>query len=152
MTRATALTRLRHAEARRLTLVFAVVYFAPGMWDLPAQPLTFTLKGRFGSSATQVASFFAVTTLPWLIKPAYGLLSDCVPRFGRRRKSYLILWVVAGFILFWTFSPLIGTRSFSTRRTRCSFPSRSSGCSRRSPPPRPSWGPWYMQGCRAVWR
>jgi hypothetical protein len=44
------------------------------MWDLPAQPITFPLKESFGYSATQVASFFAVTTLPWLIKPAYGLL------------------------------------------------------------------------------
>jgi MFS family permease len=81
----------RTLEARRLALVFAVVYFAQGMWNLPAQPITFVLKDRFGYSATQVASFFAVTTLPWLIKPAYGLVSDCVPLFGRRRKSYLIL-------------------------------------------------------------
>ena len=81
--RATTLTWFRPAEGRRLALVFAVVYFAQGMWHLPAQPITFTLKERFGYSATQVASFFAVTTLPWLIKPAYGLLSDCVPLFGR---------------------------------------------------------------------
>jgi MFS family permease len=89
--RAAALTRFRQAEARRLALTFAVVYFAQGMWDLPTQPLTFMLKERFGYSATQVASFFAVTTLPWLIKPAYGLLSDGVPLFGRRRQSYLIV-------------------------------------------------------------
>ena len=89
--RAAALTRVRQAEARRLALTFAVVYFAQGLWDLPAQPLTFTLKEGFGYSATQVASFFAVTTLPWLIKPAYGLLSDGVPLFGRRRRSYLIV-------------------------------------------------------------
>jgi MFS family permease len=80
-----------HAEARRLALVFAVVYFAQGMWDLPAQPITFVLKERFGYSATQVAGLFSVTMVPWLIKPAYGLLSDCVPLFGRRRQSYLIL-------------------------------------------------------------
>jgi MFS family permease len=94
---------VRQAEARRLALVFAVVYFAQGMGDLPAQPITFVLKERFGYSATQVASFFAVTTLPWLIKPAYGLLSDCVPLFGRRRKSYLMvtaaLATTAGLVL-----------------------------------------------------
>ncbi len=80
-----------HTEARRLALVFAVVYFAQGMWDLPAQPITFVLKERFGYSATHVATFFSVTTIPWLIKPVYGLLSDFAPLFGRRRKSYLIL-------------------------------------------------------------
>ena len=89
--RAEALTVFRQAEARRLALVFAVVYFAQGMWHLPAQPITFVLKEHPGYSATQVASFFAVTTLPWLIKPAYGLLSDGVPLFGRRRQSYLIV-------------------------------------------------------------
>jgi MFS family permease len=61
------------------------------MWDLPAQPITFALKERFGYSATQVASFFSVIMTPWLMKPAYGLLSDFVPLFGRRRRSYPIL-------------------------------------------------------------
>jgi MFS family permease len=89
--RIAALEPFRTAEARRLALVFAVVYFAQGMWELPAQPITFTLKERFGYSATQVASLFSITTIPWLIKPAYGLLSDFVPLFGRRRKSYLML-------------------------------------------------------------
>jgi MFS family permease len=29
--------------------------------------------------------------LPWIIKPVYGLVSDFVPLFGYRRKSYLVL-------------------------------------------------------------
>ena len=85
------LNPFRSAEARRLALVFAVVYFAQGMWGLPVQPITFVLKEGFGYSATQVATLFSLTTIPWLIKPAYGLLSDFAPLFGRRRKSYLML-------------------------------------------------------------
>jgi MFS family permease len=42
-------------------------------------------------SAGQVATFFAITTVPWLIKPVYGFLSDFVPLFGFHRKSYLML-------------------------------------------------------------
>src|SRR2546428_1239620 len=61
------------------------------MWRLPVQPITFVLKEGFGYSATQVATLFSLTMIPWLIKPAYGLLSDFVPLFGRRRKSYLML-------------------------------------------------------------
>jgi MFS family permease len=98
-----ALEPFRNPEARRLALIFAVVYFAQGMWDLPIQPITFALKERFGYSATQVASLFSLITIPWLIKPAYGLLSDFVPLFGRRRKSYLMLSCVlataAGLVL-----------------------------------------------------
>jgi MFS family permease len=78
------------AHARRLAVLFAVVYFSQGMWYLPQQPLTIVLKER-GLSAAQVAQFFAITTIPWLVKPVYGLVSDFVPIFGRRRKSYLLI-------------------------------------------------------------
>jgi MFS family permease len=78
-------------EARRLALIFAVVYFAQGMWYLPNLSITFLLKDTFGLNAAQTATFFSITVIPWLIKPAYGLLSDFVPLFGRRRKSYLLL-------------------------------------------------------------
>ncbi|HWP24661.1 MAG TPA: MFS transporter [Candidatus Binatia bacterium] len=80
-----------HAEARRLALVFAVVYFAQGMWYLPNLPITFLLKDSLGLGAGQTATFFAITTVPWLIKPIYGLISDFVPLWGQRRRSYLIL-------------------------------------------------------------
>ncbi len=100
-----------HPETRRLALIFAVVYFAQGMWNLPAQPITFTLKERFGLSAAQTATFFTLTVIPWLIKPVYGLISDFVPFFGRRRKSYLLLTsglaAAAGFTL-----SLIGTYTY----------------------------------------
>jgi len=78
-------------EARRLALVFAIVYFAQGMWYLPNLPITFLLKDTFGLSAAQTATFFSITVIPWLIKPVYGLISDFVPLFGQRRKSYFLL-------------------------------------------------------------
>ncbi len=78
-------------EARRLALIFAIVYFAQGMWYLPNLSITFLLKDNFGLSAAQTATFFSITVIPWLIKPVYGLISDFVPLFGQRRKSYFIL-------------------------------------------------------------
>ena len=60
------------------------------MWYLPNQTITISFKDA-GLSAGQVATFFAITTVPWLIKPVYGLLSDFVPLFGFHRKSYLML-------------------------------------------------------------
>ncbi len=76
-------------EARRLAALFGVVYFAQGMWSLPNQTITITFKDG-GYTAGQVATFFTLTTWPWWIKPIYGLLSDFVPLFGRRRKSYFL--------------------------------------------------------------
>ena len=77
-------------EAQRLALLFGVVYFAQGMWTLPVQTMTIVLKER-GLSASGVADFLLLSTIPWVIKPVYGLLSDFVPLFGRRRKSYFLL-------------------------------------------------------------
>jgi hypothetical protein len=92
-----------NSEARRLALIFAVVYFAQGMWYLPNLSLTFLLKETWHFSAGQTADFFAITLIPWLIKPVYGLLSDFVPLFGWRRRSYFLLTTglaaAMGFIL-----------------------------------------------------
>ena len=82
-------------DAQRLAILFAVVYFAQGMWYLPNQVVTIVLKER-GLSAGQVADFFFISTIPWLIKPVYGLVSDFFPLWGRKRKSYLLLTSAAG--------------------------------------------------------
>ena len=84
------LNPFKTADGKRLATLFAVVYFAQGMWGLPAQPMTIVLKER-GLSAAAVADFMLIASLPWLIKPLYGLLSDFVPLFGRHRKSYFLL-------------------------------------------------------------
>lgn len=44
-----------------------------------------------------VQLYIAIINLPWTFKFIYGLLSDNIPFFGYRRKSYLILF---SFILF----------------------------------------------------
>ena len=78
-------------ETRRLAVLFAWVYFAQGMWALPDLSLQFLLKDKFRFSPADVATFFTIATIPWYIKPVYGLLSDFLPIGGYRRKSYFIL-------------------------------------------------------------
>ena len=90
LARLKALSPFQTPEGKRLAVLFGIVYFAQGMWYLPVQTVTISLKDG-GLSAGQVAAFFAITTVPWLIKPVYGLLSDFVPLFGYHRKSYLLL-------------------------------------------------------------
>jgi MFS family permease len=82
------------AAVRRLLWFFALVYLVEGVGQiggLIAQPLSFYLKQVHGWTALQVTAFLAVFNFPWIIKPVYGLLSDFVPVFGYRRKSYLIV-------------------------------------------------------------
>ncbi|HUG37898.1 MAG TPA: MFS transporter [Candidatus Limnocylindrales bacterium] len=80
----------RTPDARRLALLFAIVYFAQGMWYLPNQTVKAVLNEQ-GVSAGQIGTFFAVATMAWNVKPLYGLISDFFPLFGRRRKSYFLL-------------------------------------------------------------
>ncbi len=78
----------------RLLLFFALVYVVEGLGQLVgliAQPLNYYLKEVQGWTAFQVTAFLTVFNLPWIIKPVYGLISDFVPLFGYRRKSYLII-------------------------------------------------------------
>jgi len=82
--------RFSTREARRLGLLFAIVYFAQGMVYLPDQVVAIVFKER-GLTAGQLATFTWIITTPWFIKPLYGLLSDLVPLAGTRRRSYLLI-------------------------------------------------------------
>src|SRR5580693_8600237 len=82
----------------RLLVFFALVYVVEGMGQivgLISQPLNYYLKEVQGWTPVQVTAFVTVFNLPWIIKPVYGLISDFVPLFGYRRKSYLIIANVA---------------------------------------------------------
>lgn len=86
------------ASARRglvgLGLLFGAIYFIQGISEptegLVAQPVKSILRG-WGKSAGEIALFSAIMALPWSLKPLFGLLSDFVPIFGTRRRSYLLL-------------------------------------------------------------
>jgi MFS family permease len=79
---------------RRLMLFFGIVYVVEGLGQtggLIAQPLTYFLKEFHGWTPVQVTAFLTLFNLPWVIKPLYGAVSDFIPLFGYRRKTYLIL-------------------------------------------------------------
>ncbi len=89
----------------RLLVFFALVYVVEGMGQivgLISQPLNYYLKEAQGWTPIQVTAFITIFNLPWVIKPLYGLVSDFVPLFGHRRKSYLIIANVAAIVgYFW---------------------------------------------------
>jgi MFS family permease len=77
----------------RLLLFFALVYVVEGVGQvggLIAQPLSYYLKEVHGWTPLQVTAYLTIFNFPWIIKPVYGVLSDFVPLFGYRRKSYLV--------------------------------------------------------------
>ena len=91
----------------RLMLFFAIVYTVEGIGQAKVgviwQPLTHYLKESQGWSALQIATSLAVLDVPWVIKPLYGMVSDFLPLFGYRRRSYLLLANVCAIAAFlWT--------------------------------------------------
>jgi MFS family permease len=82
------------ALTRRMFFLFGLAYFAQSfaqMGGLIGQPLNFYLKEELGLSTSEVSEYLAIASMPWIIKPLYGLISDYLPLFGYRRKSWLML-------------------------------------------------------------
>ena len=72
----------------------ALVYAVEGIGQtggLIAQPLNYFLKQTYEWTPVQVTAYLTVLNLPWIIKPVYGIVSDFLPLFGYRRKTYLVL-------------------------------------------------------------
>jgi MFS family permease len=89
----------------RLTFYFGLVYFCQGVSQyvcLMNQPVRAYLRQVLGYNPQQIADFVFLVGLPWVIKPVYGLVSDFIPLFGYRRKSYLLLmnFVAAGAFMY----------------------------------------------------
>ena len=101
------------ASARNVVVLFAGLFAVEGLCALTGlQRLPFDHYGKdaAGWSATHLASMHALLAMPWAVKPIYGALSDNVPLFGSRRRSYLVvanaLSAMACFTLWLTFSQL----------------------------------------------
>jgi len=69
----------------------ALVYFVQGVIGLSRLAKDFYLKDELHLGPSETALILSVSQAPWLIKPLWGFLSDSVPIFGYRRKSYLML-------------------------------------------------------------
>ena len=94
--------KLFHIDAVRSAIL--IVYFVQGALGLAKLAITFFLKDSLHLSPVDAGALTGLTTLPWIIKPLYGLISDGFPLFGYKRRSYLLLsglvgsisWIVLG--------------------------------------------------------
>lgn len=94
----------KKSSVRRLMIFFALAYVANGLGQesgLISQPLTYYLKTAFGWGPDVVTTYLTIVILPWIIKPLYGLISDFVPLFGYRRRTWLFaanILAAAGYV------------------------------------------------------
>nr|XP_018684905.1 PREDICTED: folate-biopterin transporter 1, chloroplastic-like isoform X2 [Musa acuminata subsp. malaccensis] len=74
----------------------AIVYFVQGVLGLAGLAVSFYLKDDLHLDPAETAVITGLSSLPWLIKPLYGFISDSFPLYGYRRRSYLFLSGVLG--------------------------------------------------------
>lgn len=83
---------------RYLMFLVGGYYFLQAMGGNPGlhrQALEKTVKEIWHYSPAESAAFFAFLTIPWMIKPLYGIVSDFLPILGSRRKSYFLLTAIS---------------------------------------------------------
>lgn len=75
----------------REKLAVILIALCQGMMDLMTLPIFYFYKDVLKIEPAEISVYLVISTLPWVIKPVFGFLSDQYPILGYRRKSYLVL-------------------------------------------------------------
>ncbi|EFJ45107.1 hypothetical protein VOLCADRAFT_64019 [Volvox carteri f. nagariensis] len=78
------------------TCSMAAVYFVQGILGLSRLAVSYFFKDELHIEPAEVAVLTGLSSIPWMIKPLYGFISDSIPLFGYRRRSYLVLCGLMG--------------------------------------------------------
>lgn len=100
---------------RRLYAFFAVNYFVQGLAGLAYEPLDYLLKDGLKLGSADAALFVTWMTLPLTFKPVFGLLTDLLPWYGRRRIPHMIgvslltsgAWAALALLRGWRYGPTL---------------------------------------------
>jgi len=102
---------MRYEVDRRVAGVAGIVYFLQGAIGIASIALPLYLRAQ-GFSITKISLLSSIASIPWFLKIVYGAISDAVPIWGMRRKSYLLICGVisfGGWFLLGTLPPLAGS-------------------------------------------
>lgn len=76
----------------------SIVYFVQGSAGLTSIASALILREQMGLDFYQMGLIGVASTLPWSIKPVFGLLTDLVPIGKFRRRPYLHIGPLMGFL------------------------------------------------------
>lgn len=71
-------------------VAIALVYLVQGLLRLSGLAVFTLFKDELHMDPATVGFLTGITMFPWLIKPLYGFMSDSVPIWGYKRRSYLV--------------------------------------------------------------
>lgn len=78
------------------TLVITLIALSQGLLCIADLSLSYMYKDDFHLSPAKVAIFNSLMTIPWIVKPLWGFISDCYPIMGKRRAPYLMIFGILG--------------------------------------------------------
>lgn len=76
----------------------SIVYFVQGSAGLTSIASAIILREQLGLDFYQMGLIGVASTLPWSVKPLFGLLTDLVPIRNFRRRPYLHIGPLLGFL------------------------------------------------------
>ena len=71
--------------------LFSFIYFNQGIWGLKSASLYYLMREDWKLSVANIALIGCITTLPWTIKPLWGIIVDSFPLGKKKTKYWLIL-------------------------------------------------------------
>ena len=77
-------------------LAISIVYLVQGLLGLSRLAIFTFFKDDLKLDPATVGILTGLGMAPWVVKPLYGFLSDSVPLWGYKRRSYLVLCGAAG--------------------------------------------------------
>ena len=95
-------------------IVIITIYFVQGILTLSRLAVSFFLKDELLLSPVQMSAIIGIGTLPWMIKPLYGFISDSLPLFGYHRKPYIVLSGIIGCAAWVCLGTVVHTSSTAT--------------------------------------
>ncbi|HLO88325.1 MAG TPA: folate/biopterin family MFS transporter [Nostocaceae cyanobacterium] len=90
-------------------IAILTIYFVQGLLLLSRLAVSFFLKDDLQLSPVEMSALLGVSSIPWMIKPLYGFISDSLPLFGYHRRPYLILSGILGTVSWVSFATIVHT-------------------------------------------
>jgi len=78
-------------QKRRNRIAYIIIAFNQGLSSLSELAVSYYFKDELKIEPAHLSQIMSFTTIPWMIKPLFGFLSDVQPIFGYRRKLYIML-------------------------------------------------------------
>ena len=83
-------------EPTPTVVAIMIIYFVEGALGLASLARTYLLKDELHLGPAEMSALTGIFALPWTIKPLYGFISDGIPLWGYKRRSYLVICGLLG--------------------------------------------------------